>query len=108
MSEIAADPPSPLLTALQPYFLLPFPPLQAVTFLSCSLDASNPYIPAVVWRYCIFQGVYYKIKTVFFIFVLFVMYHLCEKYYKPITVQHYIADRVTGVPRLTLLDFRTN
>lgn len=108
MSEIAADPPFPLLTVLQPYSLLPFPPLQAVTFLSCSLDASNPYIPAVVWRYCIFQGVYYKIKTVFFIFVLFVMYHLCEKYYKPITVQHYIADRVTGVPRLTLLDFRTN
>ena len=31
------------------------------------------------------------------------MYYLCEKYYKPITV-HYIADCVSWVPRLTLLD----
>ena len=29
------------------------------------------------------------------------MYYLYEKYYKPITVQYYIAD---CVPRLTLLD----
>ena len=32
------------------------------------------------------------------------MYYLCEKYYKPITVQYYIADSVSWVPRLTLLD----
>ena len=32
------------------------------------------------------------------------MYYLCEMYYKPITVQYYIADRVSWVPRLTLLD----
>ena len=32
------------------------------------------------------------------------MYYLCEKYYKPITVQYYIADCVSRVPRLTLLD----
>ena len=32
------------------------------------------------------------------------MYYLCEKYYKPITVQYYIADCVSWVPRLTLLD----
>ena len=30
------------------------------------------------------------------------MYYLCEKYYKPITVQYYIADCVSWVPRLTL------
>ena len=36
------------------------------------------------------------------------MYYLCEKYYKPITVQYYIADCVSWVPRLTLLDLRTN
>ena len=29
-------------------------------------------------------------------------------YYKPITVQYYIADCVSWVPRLTLLDLRTN
>ena len=31
---------------------------------------------------------------------LFFMYYLCEKYYKPITVQYYIADCVGWVPRL--------
>ena len=35
------------------------------------------------------------------------MYYLCEKYYKPITVQYYIADCVSQVPRLTLLDLQT-
>ena len=39
---------------------------------------------------------------------LFFMYYLCEKCYKPITVQYYIADCVSWVPRLTLLDLRTN
>ena len=36
------------------------------------------------------------------------MYYLCEKYYKPITVEYYIADCVSWVPRLILLDLRTN
>ena len=36
------------------------------------------------------------------------MYYLCEKYYKPITVQYYVADCVSWVPRLTLLDLWTN
>ena len=36
------------------------------------------------------------------------MYYLCENYYKPITVQYYIADCVSWVPRLTLLDLQTN
>ena len=36
------------------------------------------------------------------------MYYLCEKYYKPITVQYYIADCVSWVPSLTLLDLQTN
>ena len=35
------------------------------------------------------------------------MYYLCEMYYKPTTVQYYIADCVSWVPRLTLLDLRT-
>ena len=34
---------------------------------------------------------------------LFLMSHLCDKYYKPVTVQNYIADCVSWVPRLTLL-----
>ena len=36
------------------------------------------------------------------------MYYLCEKYCKPITVQYCIAECVSWVPRLTLLDLRTN
>ena len=28
------------------------------------------------------------------------MYYVCEKYYKPITVQHYIANYVSWVPRI--------
>ena len=32
------------------------------------------------------------------------MYYCVKKDYKPITVQYYIADCVSWVPRLTLLD----
>ena len=28
------------------------------------------------------------------------MYYVCEKYYKPITVQHYITNYVSWVPRI--------
>ena len=50
---------------------------------------------------------YYKVKKIFFlIFVCFFMYYFCEKYYKPITVQYYIADCVSWVSRLTLLDLQ--
>ena len=34
------------------------------------------------------------------------LYYLCEKCYKPITVQYYIADCVSWVSRLTLLDLQ--
>ena len=63
------------------------------------------YCPTVL-----FKVLYSKITNVFFIFFvfLFFMYFLCEKYYKLITVQYYIADCVSRVPRLTLLDLRTN
>ena len=33
---------------------------------------------------------------------MFFIYYFCEKYYKPITVQYYIADCVSWVSRLTL------
>ena len=55
-------------------------------------------------RYC---TVRLKMFPLFFAFCFF-MYYLCEKYYKPITVRYYIADCVSWVPRLTLLDLRTN
>ena len=34
------------------------------------------------------------------------MYYLCEKYYKPVTEQYYLADCVNWVPRLILLDLQ--
>ena len=56
----------------------------------------------------IFKVLYCKIKMFFFLYVIFICY-LCAKCFKPvITVQHYIADCVIWVPRLTLLDLRTN
>ena len=39
---------------------------------------------------------------------LSVMYYLCEKYYNPIPVEYYIADCVSWVSRLTLLDLQMN
>ena len=45
--------------------------------------------------------------SLFSVFVIF-MYYLYEMYYKLRTAQYYIADCVSWVPRLTLLDLRTN
>ena len=49
-----------------------------------------------------FKALYCKIKNVFL--CLFFMYYLCEKYYKCITEQYYIADSVSWVHRLTSLN----
>ena len=69
----------------------------------------QPCMPAVVLYDCIFKIRYYKIRNVFFTFVGFLkINNLCEKYFKPITVQYYTADCVSLVPRLTLLVLRTN
>ena len=53
-----------------------------------------------------FKVLYCKIKILFL--CLFFMYYLCEKYYKPIIVQYYIADCVSWPSRLTFLDLGTN
>ena len=39
---------------------------------------------------------------------LFLMYYLCERYCKPITMQYHIANCISWVPRLTLLVLWTN
>ena len=43
----------------------------------------------------LFKVLYCKIKNVSFIFLCFLMYYLCEKYYKPIVVQYYIINCVS-------------
>ena len=88
----------PLLTILQLYHLPPpFPP---------PVSNSSPCRPAVVRYYCVFQG-NCTIRLKMLNFCFFLMYYLCEKSYKPITVLYYIADCVNWVPRLTLLDLQT-
>ena len=87
VSEIAACLPSPIADNLQLYHLTPpFPsPLSnfSCLFTWCqSLYASCCTVRLYFSRYC-------KIKN-----VLFFMYYLCEKHYKPITVQHYTTDCV--------------
>ena len=54
---------------------------------------------------CAFVYCSVRLKRFYF---LFFIYYLYEKYYKPIIVMYYIASCVGWVPRLTLLDLRTN
>ena len=67
-------------------------------------DTNVRYMPAVG---CIVLLYFSRCSTVrvnmfslFFVFVFLSTYYLCGKYYKPITVQYYIADCVGWVPRL--------
>ena len=62
-----------------------------------------PCVPAAVLQYCTFQGAVRKIKVFSLFFVFVFMYYLCEKYYKPVTVQYYMAF-CYFVPRLNLSD----
>ena len=78
---------------------------------SCKLSKMWTCVPAPVCKllYCttaLFKVLYCKTKHVVFTFCVCFLctYYLCEKYYKPTTVQYYIADCVSWVPRLTLLD----
>ena len=83
-----------LLTILQ-FCHLPPPLPPPVSSSSCLFTHCQPLNAS-----CCIVLLYRKIKMS--IFCLFVMYYLCEKYYKPITVQYYIADCVSWVSRLTL------
>ena len=67
--------------------------LQSVILLSCSLSASCCIILLYISKYYT-----YKIKNVSFIFCVSFLY-LYEKYYKPITVQYYMAGCVSWIPR---------
>ena len=109
ISEIAACPPSPIsdspLTLPSPTSSLSRQ--ESITLLACSLDVS-PYIPAVVLYYCTFQGIVLQDLKCFLYFLCLFFMCLCEKYYKPITIQFSIVDCISGVPRLTLLGLEIN
>ena len=75
------------------------PPLGSNT--SCLLTQASPCRPAALLyfsRYCTVR------LNMFSSFLcLFFRYCLCEWYYKPITVQYYIANGIGWVPRLTFV-----
>ena len=100
VSETAACPPSPI--ADDPSALptsSPSPASNSCLFSQCQpLNASCKIVLLYFSRYC-------TVRLEMSIFcVCSFMYYLREKYYKPITVQYYIADHVNWIPRLTLLD----
>ena len=83
--------------------------LQVVNFQRYKYAFAHPicklaHVSGVLFKYC---TVRLKMFSLFFV-CLFFMYYFCEKYYKSITVQYYIADCVSWIPRLTLLDLGTN
>ena len=94
-----------LLTTLQLCHLPPLLPPPSVTPRACSLDA-GPSVLAVVLHYHTFKGSVLEDQKCF-IFV-FLMYYLCENYCKLIIIQYYIANCMSWVPRLTLLDLPTH
>lgn len=72
-----------------------------MTPLARSLDA-GPCVLAVVLHRHTFKGSVLEDHTCF-IFVS-LMYYLCDKYCGPIIIQYYVANCMSWVPRLTLLD----
>ena len=103
VSDTAARPVSccrrPFVSALS----CPLSPLQPVVLLACSPDAS-PCVPTAVLDYLLYFSRYCVVRLRMFIFGVCLSCIICEKYYRPITGQYYIADRVSWVPGLTLLD----
>ena len=73
--------------------------VQYLYFLSVHLMPASVCQWLYFLRYCTA-----RLKCFFFNFCVFLMYYLYEKYSKPITVWHYIANCASWVPRLTLLD----
>ena len=86
--------------------------VQWVPYIRNSSDKLSKMQTRVQPLYCataLFKVLNYKVKNAFFILYVFdFMYFLSEKYYKSITVQYYIANYVSWVCKLPLLDLWTN
>ena len=89
-----------LLTILQLYHLPPPPTSNS----SCLFARCQP-LYASCRTVLLYFTRYHTVRLKMFYFF---MCYLCEKYYKPVTVQYYIANCVSCVPRLTLLYLRTH
>ena len=88
-----------LLTSFHFYHLPPRLPSPASNFLPIH-SKSAPVCQRLYCAPVLLKVLYCMITNVYFCH-LFLMYHLCEKHYKPFTVQYYITDCVNWVPRLT-------
>ena len=89
-------------TILQLYYLPPLLP-PPVSNSSCLFNRCQTMFCTTV----LIKVLTVKLK-VFPLIFLFLMYYMCEKHDKPITVHYYITNCVSWVPRLTLLDLQTN
>ena len=95
----------------------PFPnaydPSALPSFTSSPSSSQQLFLPFSLMPAPICQLLYYTFQStvllrlkMFALFCFFfLMYYLCEKYYKPNIVQYYIASCVSWVPRLTLLHY---
>lgn len=67
---------------------------------------SAPICHLLYYTTLFFKVLCCRIKYVFFIFCVWFLCIICMKCYKPIIVQCYIADCLSQVSRLTLLDLK--
>ena len=91
-----------LLTILQLYHLPPLPPSSQKLLLS----VHSILAPVFQLLYCtivLFKFLYYKIKNVYFCLLF-----LCTICVESITVQYYIANCVSWLPRLTMSGLQKN
>ena len=85
-----------LLLATLPLYHLPPPLPPPASNPSCLFTRCQPLCACCFVHYCTSQGTVCKIKNISFVLCvcLFFMYHLCEEYYKPITVWYHLANCV--------------
>jgi len=93
-----------LVMILQLYhFSPPLPP--PIRISSCLLTQWQPLYASCCIVLLYFSR--YSTARLKMFFVFFLMYYLCERYYKPFTVKYYIVICISWVPRLTLLNLQT-
>ena len=94
-----------LLTILQLYHLPPLLP-PPVSNSSCAFTQCQPLyadcsdVLLYFSRHCTIR------LKMFYFLSLFFVYYFCDRYYKPIILQYYIANCVSWVPRLTWLNLQ--
>ena len=74
-----------------------YPPPPPVSNSSCLFTQFQPVCQLLFCATVLLKVLHCDIKNVYFLCVsLLFMYYMCEKYYRPITIQNYIANCVSG------------